>query len=105
MADTPHFDLPFRFHPNVICVEQDTIEDVTNCVEILLRTDYGSRPEAPDIGVSDLTFNNQPINEDRLHDEIVASEPRAILLISERPDVFDEMIDRITIQVRTGGGQ
>lgn len=101
----PHFNLPFRLRKTADYVEQDTIEDIANCVAVLLRTHLGSRPEAPTIGVSDYTFMMQPINKDFIRDEIIAAEPRAVVFITASPDRLDELIDRINVELRTGGGQ
>lgn len=101
----PHFNLPFRLRKTADCVEQDTVEDIANSVELLLRTHTGARAEAPSFGVSDYTFKLEPLDVDAIRDEIVAAEPRALVLITERPDVLDNLIDRITVEIRTGGGQ
>jgi hypothetical protein len=106
MTDVPHFDLPFHFEGSSVAeVEQDSIHEVVDCIEIILRTHVGLRDYVPEFGAPDLVFKNQPIGVDDLTSIITSQEPRASLVISEHPDVYDEMIDRIQIQanVKEGG--
>jgi hypothetical protein len=44
----PHFDLPFRYgRGREVVVQQDTVEDIRNCVEAGVRTLRGTRPWVP----------------------------------------------------------
>lgn len=103
--NAPHFDLPFRINKKVAEVEQDTIDDVYNCVWASLVTPEGWRPEAPDFGMPDLTFETQPLNETLITSKLVQDEPRADVIMSQSPDAFDELIVRVTLDVSTGGTQ
>jgi phage baseplate assembly protein W len=97
----PHFDIPFRFTSSggVALVEQNTFDDIANCVEVIVRTPLGFRDDAPEFGFPDLALLQQPIITKDLVDLVQAQEPRSVVLISERPDFFDNLIDRVTIQV------
>lgn len=101
MTDTPHFDLPFRFDSSghAAVVEQDTLEDVTNCVEAVLRTIKGQRAEAPDFGIDDPTFTDQPINLQAIVEAVLEQEPRANVLITQSPDKFDSLIADLVADV------
>lgn len=101
----PHFDLPFRFFgTNAVVVEQDSLADVGNCVEAILLTHVGWRPEEPTFGVPELTFMTQPIGADFVREIIASQEPRAEIAMAESPDRFDELIDRVNIDLTTRGG-
>jgi phage baseplate assembly protein W len=101
----PHFDLPFRFFgTNAVVVEQDSLDDVGNCVEAILLTHVGSRPEEPTFGIPELTFMTQPIGSDFVREIISSQEPRAEVAMTEAPDRFDELIDRVIINLTTRGG-
>jgi phage baseplate assembly protein W len=55
MAEFPHFALPFRFDrfANELVVpvnEQDTVEELGDSVELLLRTEQGQRRTLPGFG-------------------------------------------------------
>lgn len=58
MVVVPHMAWPLRLTPGgqLMCVEQDTISDVRQCVHILVRTPRGARPLAPEVGVVDPAF-------------------------------------------------
>lgn len=101
----PHFDLPFKFQgDHALVVEQDSLDDVANCVEAVLLTRVGQRPEAPTFGTPDFTFNVQPIGADYVQDLISSQEPRAHVLMTEAPDRYDNLIARVTIDLTTRGG-
>lgn len=104
----PHFDLPFRFayragKPSVVCVEQDTNDDVFNCVVAILRTHEGFRPELPEFGLPEQTFALQPVDVPGMEEDIITQEPRAAVAISQEPDRFDEHIARLTVKASTRG--
>lgn len=57
MARTPHLGLPFRLSGSSFAVtEQDSSEEVSDCVEAVLRTPQGSRIDVPAFGRPDDTF-------------------------------------------------
>lgn len=97
----PHFDIPFRFTSSgsAAMAEQNTFEDIANCVEVIVRTPFGFRDDAPDFGFPDLTLLEQPIVTRDLVELVQSQEPRATVLISERPDLLDVLIDRVTVEV------
>src|SRR5262245_40413957 len=101
-ADLPHFDLPFRFayrsgKPSVVVVDQDTNDDVFNCVVAIVRTYEGFRPEMPDFGLPEQVFMVQPLDTDALESDIVAEEGRARVLIDTLPTFADELAPHLSI--------
>lgn len=109
MTDIPHLTWPPRMAPDgtLAAVEQDTVEDVRQCVHVLLRTPLGVRPLAPFSGVPDPTFSGGVIA-----DELAArlgsddNEPRAQITVTAgqlgatggqsvrvRVDLADEPLD------------
>lgn len=99
----PHFNLPFRFAVHADAVQQSTIDDVTNCVEACLRTHLGWREEEPQFGIDDPVFGQQPINLQPMLSQLLLNEPRAVVLMTQAPDMLDEMIDRILTRVSLRG--
>lgn len=100
--DTPHFNLPFRLGAQgADVVEQDTLEDVANCVTAIVSTHIGWRDEVPDFGIPDLSMRKQPIGTSEINSMIASQEPRAVLIINERPGQSDDLIDLINIGVST----
>ena len=101
----PHFDLPFRFDAtgHAAVVDQDTLEDVSNCVQAVLRTTVGQRQEMPTFGITDPTLQTQPILQGDIIAAVLDQEPRAVLVIDQSPDSFDNLIDDILVDVSTKG--
>lgn len=98
MAEVPHFAIPFRFEfgpdgvRHAAVNEQDSVEDITACVESIIRTPIGYRQELPDFGIRDQTFTQGMINTDDILIAIAQWEPRAEILIEEDPSKLDQFI-------------
>ena len=100
LPEIPHFAMPFHLDPpHVAVVEQDTIVDVMDCVEAIVRTIVGERLELPDFGRDDWMFEVQPVPTTALQQSIAAQEPRAITTIEQYPDALDQLIAVIQIGV------
>lgn len=88
MIEIPHIAFPLRQAADgtLAAVEQDSLDDVRQCVHVLLRTPLGARPLAPDTGVEDPTFS-QGVDPDELATRLAGedNEPRAELTITARP--------------------
>lgn len=98
--DTPHFDLPFQLGANgARVVEQDTVEDVANCVTAVVATHLGWRAEVPTFGIPDMTMKRTPLGSDDISNWIANQEPRALLLVQEYPDKTDQLVDYINVGV------
>jgi phage baseplate assembly protein W len=83
VASVPHLATPFRIVNGAIAVvEQDSVEEIEDCVESILRTFVGTRIDAPDFGIPDETFRQQtPSTGAELYiAAIEAQEPRAHVL-------------------------
>lgn len=102
-VDIPHFDLPFRFEGGkAAVVEQDSLDEHVACIRAILAFPLGFRSELPDFGVSDMVFKKQSSRGagDELRAAISLWEPRAEVLITDEPDLVDEMVRQIGIEVR-----
>lgn len=98
-VETPHFSYPFRFEtvPNTgdlaaVVVEQQSAEEVLDCVTRIAHTPRGFREELPDFGISDPTFSQVPVDAERMTDEIREWEPRTDLRGTASIDSIDELI-------------
>lgn len=100
MPNNPHFALPFRLGANGAVVnEQDTIDDIATCVVAIMSTHIGWRDEVPTFGIPDLSFRRIPIGASDIFDLIGSQEPRAIMVVEERPSSADTLLDTITVGV------
>jgi phage baseplate assembly protein W len=99
LARTPHFSLPFRLSGTSFAVsEQDSAEEIADCVEAILRTPEGSRIDVPGFGRPDGTFAQlgatAPSSEPYLA-AVEEWEPRAV--VSGTAEVEDA-IERIVVK-------
>lgn len=80
-------------------VEQNSFQEIANCVETIIRTPLGFRDDTPDFGFPDLTMLEQPVINKDIVELVQSQEPRSSVLMSENPDMLDVLIDRITVEV------
>lgn len=102
MTDVPHFRVPFNFgrnnHADVI--EQDSTDDVKQCVEAVLRTPLGSRLEVTDYGIEDQNFKENGPDERSLRRVIDRWEPRADYDITIIPNPADPQDWTIQVEIQ-----
>jgi phage baseplate assembly protein W len=102
MAVIPHFQFPLRIDGSghIATVEQDSTEDILSCVYVALKTPIGSRPYVPNFGVDDYTFSNAPVQISEIQAQIIASEPRAEIDLSEE---ISDLVERVVVGVGNVG--
>jgi len=101
VADVPHFALPFRFAtPQVGVSEQDSIDEIADCVLATLLCPFGYRVELPEFGLPDPTFSTPHVDVSQIQQVIEVWEPRAAVVLDERPDLIDELIAHVETLVR-----
>lgn len=101
----PHFSMPFRFsHGRAATVEQDSSDEVTDCVANLLRCPLGFREELHDYGISDPTFQESAINTEDMRAAIDQWEPRADAELSTNPEKLNDYIGHVIATSTFGGG-
>jgi phage baseplate assembly protein W len=99
MTDVPHFGYPFRFKGGqAVVVEQDSPEDVENCVLAILKTRQGTRLDVPGFGVRELEFVKDSVRLKYIQDALNSWEPRAEYDITSQPDKLERMLARVTVQ-------
>lgn len=101
MATIPHFALPLRYvNGHAIVNEQDTLDDIVDCVYAVAVTNPGERQELPDFGLLDMTFDQEPLPVDAAANQIAHWEPRAHISINAAPDRFDAALVRAEVNVQ-----
>lgn len=96
----PQFDLPFRFSgADFVTTEQGQPPDIANCIFAVCVTEPGQFLDLPQFGLSDLTFEQEPIPTAKLHDAIAVWESRLPIALTANPAVVDEAIENINIEV------
>lgn len=77
-AEVPHLAIPLRYIGGKPVVnEQDSIDDIHNCVEAIIRYPKEFLEHDPDFGVTPLEFEETNIELDNIRREVLEHEPRA----------------------------
>lgn len=98
----PHFAFPFIMQAaNAAVVEQDSPDEVFACVRAAVGTPRGLRVDLPQFGMPDQVFRQKEVNIGEMRQALEQFEPRAQYAIDAQPDVFDALISRVTIEVRS----
>jgi phage baseplate assembly protein W len=96
--DIPQFAFPLRFQGGrPVVVEQGSIDEIRDNVEVIVRTPLGARVEYPDFGVTDPTFR-QGVDLDEIREACDEAEPRAVTLLDSELDA-EQMVRQINIGV------
>ena len=106
MTELPHFALPFRFvNPSAAVTEQDSIEEIADCVYAILICPQGFRVELPYFGLPDPTFAMPAPDLEEIRSVIETWEERASVVLEDNPDAFDALIAHVitTVAARTEG--
>jgi phage baseplate assembly protein W len=108
MADiiVPHLAWPLRILPDgtFATVEQDTLDDVRQCIRVLLHTPRGARPLAPEVGVDDLAFSG--VDAPDLEQALMAAEPRAVVTVTTLPpDGRGEQVITVDVSLAADSNQ
>lgn len=102
-VDTPKIAFGFRLQSDgarIAVHEQDSNDEIMDCVEVLLSTELGERQDVPDYGIPDMAFRQNGVDENALTAALSKWEDRAVTTI--RTTEFANFIERLRIGV--GGG-
>lgn len=78
--DIPKLKVPFEINPvtsRAELVEQDSLDEVSQCVTAIAATEIGSREEDPEFGIPDLTFTQNGPDPAAIREAVEEYEPRA----------------------------
>lgn len=83
----PHLAIPFRLNAEGTArtVAQDSVDDITQCVEVLCATPTGSRLELPSYGIPDHTFGQGAPPVQPIVAAVNRWEPRAQVAVTSGP--------------------
>jgi phage baseplate assembly protein W len=102
----PHFALPFRVEASgsVAVLDQDSEEEIAQCVGVLMSTTVGERIELPGYGIRSPVFSTMSTHDDADMAAAVGKwEPRATALVHS--EVIDESLRHVLVQIETSGSQ
>jgi phage baseplate assembly protein W len=99
----PHFRFPFRVSGGqVAVVEQDTFDEVAQCVQVVLSTPIGARIEVPTYGITDPVFSTDSnARSTAMLTAVGEWEPRADAKLDITVDNVDDYLHHITVELPT----
>lgn len=101
----PHLRFPLRVSGGTFeTVEQDSIDDIAQCAEIVMKYRVGYRTSIPEFGMPDQAFRQGGANVQEIAAALGRWEPRARALIEADPSLLDELTSRVKVKVATRGG-
>ena len=98
-----HIRIPFRVVRGRAHVdEQDSTEEIIQCVETVLSTPQGWRVELLEFGLPDPLFKVQakPTDITAYVKTIERWEPRASPIVRSAPGLIDELVAKVTVTLR-----
>jgi phage baseplate assembly protein W len=102
MADIPHLAMPLRFKgAQWVLVEQDSEEEVAQCVRNVCAFERGYRIEDPDFGITDPTFQTMPIDTGDIAQALADYEERAAVAIYQEITPDGRVSIRLDVSVPT----
>ena len=75
--------------------EQDSLDDIYDCVQAIIRCPEGWRPELPGFGINDQTFSQAGIDLAEIQDQVATWEPRSDVLYEQTlsgPTLLDDLV-------------
>lgn len=104
LVTTPQLAFPLRFQGAAFAVvEQDTEEEIRASVETIVRYPIGTRPELPDFGVPDHTFQQgTQIDLAPILAAVARWEPRAATLAQTLSITPDQLVRQVVLSVQGG---
>lgn len=102
MADVPQLSFPVRFDPQtgrLAVVEQGSLQNLAERVRLLLLTQPGDRLYRIDYGRPGLVFAKRHMTRPQLIAALREFEPEIDALIEESPDLFDEALQELQVNV------
>jgi phage baseplate assembly protein W len=93
----PKFDIPFTVSGGkAVVVEQDSDEEIVDCVYAILATERGERAEEPTFGLPDPAFREAGADLDQIRSVAEEWEPRARTLTESD---FDGIVQKVRVSV------
>lgn len=102
-VNVPHFKLPLRFVSTSAGIradvtEQDTYDEIRDCIEATARYELEQRPEAPTFGIPQQVFGN-PVDSSEVLVHLQNNEPRMSAVIGHQISDDDDLLAIITTRI------
>lgn len=96
----PHFSLPFNIGNDgkAVVNDQDSVNEISDCVHAIVRTNKGFRPEKPEFGITDQVFTTS-FDKVLVRAEIQESEPRVQAATETIRSEIDALIENVLVEL------
>lgn len=96
---TPKLQVPFEIEgSSAAVIEQDSDDEVVQCVIAVLRTRMGTRPDDGEMGIPDFAFGQDGADLDAIRSVLVRHEPRANTVADQ---TLEDLIATVSLEVET----
>lgn len=100
MADVPHLRIPLQLASGSLAtVDQDTVDDIAQCVTAILQTPLGLSDELPDLGLTEQTFYEGGADVQEIQQQLTDHEPRAQTLVTDAPELLDQALSLVKVRL------
>lgn len=101
MAEIKHLRFPLEIdgNGNLSVVEQNSVEDIAQCVTAILRTPLGLSDAIPELGLTYQPFYEGGADVQEIQQQLAQHEQRTDVLVSEDPDRLDEALSLVRVQL------
>lgn len=105
MIEIPHFAFPFHFHDHGLGGfraherEQGSEDEIGDCVAVITSYVVGERIDLPSFGIPEQVFLEAHTDSSDIESAVATWEPRARVLVEQAPDKYDELINRVRVNV------
>lgn len=98
-VDIPKLKIPFSIDVTrqVAVLEQDSLDEIAQCVYVLLSTEIDSRIEMPDYGLPSQAFKKNGVDTEEIRETVGAWEPR--VLDMEIETEWEGVLQRVMVMV------
>jgi phage baseplate assembly protein W len=104
-VEIPHIAFPFSRGTDgkVAVVEQDTVEHVMSCENVIVRCPLGFRVERPEFGWPFPEFQTAPLDLEALKKALDTFEPRGHADVTQWRDEAEQATQHVQIDVEVQG--
>lgn len=98
MTNVPKLTVPFSVTGGrVATIEQDELDQIAQCVYVLLATEIESRVELPEYGLPSQAFRKNGASLEEIRDTVVEWEPRVETMNIETE--WEDLLQRVRVMI------
>ena len=101
MAEIPHLRFPLELDGvgKLRVIEQDSLDDIEQCVLAILRCPLGLSDALPDMGLTYQPFYEGGADVSEIQEQLATYEPRTDALVEEDPDRLNDALAVVNVRL------